>query len=628
ALLRLLSIRTAPWPLTASSGIALLLAFGGVLNLTGYIVAPVLVSLVIIGDVLALWGGRGRVGLLHQRIRGGYEELTKRPRNLVLGTLLGILLVIPVFRYVRVNEGYLRHDDVSGYVNFPVETIQLGTLPSDPFNERRITSGLGGPYFLQALILPAADVRSVPFIDVSVGFVLYAAVLFGIFRSLKLSLQNSLCLVLLIFVAPLVRPNLTMAVLPAALFASLFWIEIHPALGERAGLRRSVLLGLTVAALCSLKSNYLPPALLIGALFYFVEFLTERRLNILKSAMLFAFVVVCSLLPWMIDMKQKEATYLFPILGPGYHASAYGVIPLPSGSHHDLMLGSLWMWLAVVPLAGPIFLALAAAFIAHRQQKIEAEWTALCSVLLGTGLGILAIAASTGGASMGRYSLPFEVPAMLIFAAFVLHWRKQLVPHPLWLKSASVLVIAQLLYHAAGFGVYSGEYRRAAQEAGLLSLPKRFDLEAEKRRIAALQKKVPPGERVLTHLSVSSPFDFKRNRVFIADWIGMAGLPPGMPVTDGPDALRTYLLNHSIRYVAYDPRRLLMIAQFDPATSLQTLLAHPQMYGRQSWLFVEAKVSEEEERNIAALAKTYSHVFDDGAVYLLDLKSRSPRKTL
>jgi hypothetical protein len=109
----------------------------------------------------------------------------------------------------------------------------------------------------------------------------------------------------------------------------------------------------------------------------------------------------------------------------------------------------------------------------------------------------------------------------------------------------------------------------------------------------------------------------------------MAGLAPGRPVAKGPDALRTYLLEHSIRYIAYDSRPSLVPGDADPGTSLQTALEHPHMYGRHRWAFIEVKVSEEEERNTAALAKTYKHLYDEGgAVYLIDLESRKPSSSV
>jgi hypothetical protein len=621
AVFRILKVRNAPWALAATTGVSLLLAVGGLLNLTAEIVAPVLVALIMVGDLLALWGFRSEIKRLPLAIREGYAAITENRRTLLLTILLAALLAVPVLRNVRVHNGYFSHDDLAAYINLPSETLQLASLPSDPFNERRITSTLGGSYFLQTFMLVVGDERTVPFIDVSVGFILYAAVLWGIFRHLELSVTQSLALVLLIFIAPLFRANFTMVILPAGLFAALFWIEIHPALGDRTGWRRSILLGLTAAALCCLKSNYLPPAVLICLFYYVFGFISQPRLEPIRSAGLCALVTISSLLPWMIDMKRKEATYLFPILGRGYDASAYGVIPLPSGSVSAIISGSLWMWLALAPLAAPLFLALAAALMASR-KRIETEWVALCSFLVAAAVGVVAVAASTGGESMGRYTLPFEVPAMLIFAGFVFRWRNALQPTPLWLNGATAVVAAALVYHSAGFGVYAAQYRRYAQDAGLAPSPKHFDTQVEKKRIAALQALVPTGEPILAHLSVSFPFDFRRNPVFIADWVGMAGLPPGMPVAKGPDAVRTYLLKHSIRYVAYDCRHLLS-REYDPGTSVQTVLANPRRYGRHGWLYIEGKISEDEDKNLAALGRTYKHLYDDGETYVFDLEAKS-----
>ena len=44
---------------------------------------------------------------------------------------------------------------------------------------------------------------------------------------------------------------------------------------------------------------------------------------------------------------------------------------------------------------------------------------------------------------------------------------------------------------------------------------------------AALQAKVPPGERMLVSLDYACILDFKRNPIWLADMPGCAGLPPG-----------------------------------------------------------------------------------------------------
>jgi hypothetical protein len=333
-------------------------------------------------------------------------------------------------------------------------------------------------------------------------------------------------------------------------------------------------------------------------------------------------VTFLTLLPWMLDMKRKEATYLFPILGRGYDASAYG-LALPSGSEMSLMSHSLWVWFWVLPLAGPLFFAAAAAIIAHR-QKAEPEWLPFVSFFLGAGFAIIAVSASTGGESTGRYVAPFQIVSLLLCAALALRLRSRLSDRRLWLHGTVAASASGLLFIALLFGLRGREYILFAQEAGLVPptpyFGYRVSLKDEQRRLAALQATVPPSERILAHLFVSFSFDWKRNPIFIADWIGMAGLPPGMPVARGSDALRSYLLNHSIRYIAYDYKRTRLPDPF-PGLGVQAVLRSPTAFGRHSWVTLQAKVSEDEQNNIAALANLYKHSYDDGQIYVLDLRT-------
>ena len=70
-------------------------------------------------------------------------------------------------------------------------------------------------------------------------------------------------------------------------------------------------------------------------------------------------------------------------------------------------------------------------------------------------------------------------------------------------------------------------------------------------RHTGMQQSIPQGETVLARLAYPFLLDFKRNRIFIADWPGGASLPPGMPSFKGAEALANYLISKSIRYVAY-----------------------------------------------------------------------------
>ena len=81
----------------------------------------------------------------------------------------------------------------------------------------------------------------------------------------------------------------------------------------------------------------------------------------------------------------------------------------------------------------------------------------------------------------------------------------------------------------------------------------------------------------------------------------------------------SYLLAHGIHFVAYDHVRT-MLPDFDPATSLDTVLSFPAKYGRHGWLYMQVKVSNHEQQTLAQLARICPHVYDDGTVYVLDLR--------
>lgn len=627
AVLQLLRVKHPPWALAAATGVSIILLLGGLLNLKTGLVPPVLMAVVAAGDLLFLaYYARPKPLLLRLRRP---VEWPQPLGNVLLAVSLFVLLAIPVLRSLNADERSFAYDDRCAYLTLPVQTAQLDALPADPFNERRITSSLGGSYFLQSFMLVFGGVHTLRVPDIGIGFILYSAALFAVFRTLLLPVRTSLLLLLLIFIAPLSRMNLTMYVLPAALFVAIFLIEIHPSLGGAMNWRRTVLLGITAAAVSCLKSNYLPAAVLICAIYYAVLFLSERRIRVLAGAVLFGLVMFLSLLPWMLDMKAKEGTYLFPILGRGYDASAYGV-PLPSGSQSYLAAGSIWVWLALVPTAGPLLLAAVYIFL-RRKSKAIPHWPALLSFFLAASIAIVVVGGSTGGGSVGRYTAPFQIPALFVFIAALVTWRGERNHSPFWLSCLAGVAALAVLFLAALFGVRDAEYLRFAQEAGLVApvppLGVPLDFRREPQRLRAVQAAIPPAEPVLAHLLVTFPFDFKRNPIFVADWIGMAGLPPGMPIGQGPEALRSYLLAHRIRYVAYDPTRVRMPIVI-PGDSVANVLRDPYAYGRYGWTILQCKVAEDEEHSIAALAKKYRRLYDDGEIYVLDLKTVSVTKKL
>lgn len=609
--LRALQVRDAPWALSSAMGVVFVVTVGGVFNLLNFVTAPVLTGLVLVGMALAFLVDWRHLASLPATLLG----------TSILYAPLLIATAVPVLGNVKADVmTFNYYDDLPAYLTLPQATLHSGSLPFDPFNERRVTSCLGAPYVLQSLMLVAGDVRSIRFIDISIGFVLYTGLLIAIFRLMGLSVPTRIALAFLALLVPVDRWNATMVVLPAALFCALFVIQLHPALGNRLNWRRAILLGMTGAALACMKSNYLPAAILVCAFYYLAWFVYRRRAAPLVQGLLCGAVLLLCLLPWMIDMRHKEGTFLFPILGRGYDASAYGIVPLPNGSHSEVGSAATWVWITFGLMAGPLLVALGALAIAFR-RRVESVWIApLAALLSGSVFAIGAIASSTGGESIGRYSLPFQLPALIIFLAYLIACRKSLHKWPWWLIVGGASTLVALAGFGFAFGARHGDYRKYLEDARLVNPLQgwRLDMHREEHRVRDLQARVPPGERILARLFVTYPFDFKRNQVFVADYSGMAGLPPGMPIEKGPVAMQNYLLSQRIRYLANDPKRT-TLPYVDPAISLQELL-DGKHYGRHEWLLLQVKVAEAVQQTFSELAQVCPHVYDDGQVYVLDLQ--------
>lgn len=616
-ILRLCARPGPGFALSAAVGVAVFVAIGGVLNLAHEIRPAVVIALVAPGIGLAL--------VLRAKAFGTAEpsKANSAPRAVGIA-LFAAALLVPILGNVRADvRSFNLYDDLPAYLTLPIETLQLHTLPADPFNERRVTSCLGAPYFLQACLLPGEDVRELRAMDVSIGWILYAALMLAVLDRIGVDGRWRVPIAALILILPVYRINATFVVLPAALFCALFLLLMEQAVGWR----RAIPLALVAGALCAIKSNYLPAAVLCCVFFYAGVLLTERRGRVLTEALLCGLVAAALLAPWMLDLHAKEGTYLFPILGRGFDASAYGTVPLPNGSHSGVSTAGTWVWITTAAYAGPYVIALlAVAYAWVKKWEARHALVALGAMLCATVVTIAALASSTGGESIGRYSLPFQVPVLLIFGGYVVRW----MPHRReWAWRAPALTSAVYAVFLAGlFGIHHGQYRTYLEDARLLTPPGEtwFSPAVERARLAALQRTIPPGGAVLARLFVTYPFDFRRNRIFVADYTGMAGAPPGMPVNQSAEAVRHYLLSKGIRYLAYDYRRT-ALPDDDPNTGLSEALADPSRYGRHGWLYMQVKVTNAEQNLFAELGERCRRLYDDGEVFVLDLALPPQQRT-
>src|SRR5579883_1453764 len=160
------------WGLQGAWGVSLCVALGGLLNLAKLTSRASILLIVAFGVVVFLVGrlGARRLGQLAVVAM----DLYRKDRLLAIGAILALLVLgLQYSASVRgqVVSGSLSvtdfnpHDDFHAYLVFPEKMIQTGSLGPDPYSERRITSGLGGQYFLDTLVLAALSDENVHLID-------------------------------------------------------------------------------------------------------------------------------------------------------------------------------------------------------------------------------------------------------------------------------------------------------------------------------------------------------------------------------------------------------------------------------------------------------------------------------
>jgi hypothetical protein len=589
---RLLGLRERSWSLNGVLGISLFVLVGGFLNLAQQVRPWPLVSLVVFGDVLFI------IFLVSARsswktIRSLFHGLQTWGKVFAAFCGAGLLTAaVHSLTFTRFNFS----DDLPAYMTFPFKLIQLGSLGFDPFSERRVQSGLGASFFLQACMLVAGDVRSLWFPDAGAGLIFFAGCVYAAGRRLGNTPAFAIVLASLVVLVPSSHMNLGMSVLPAAFFIAFFLVETAV---ETTPLRRSIMLGLLGATVTMLKSTYLPPAILIIAILHIVRIRKQPWGQVLRDVLASGFAYLVPLLPWMIDMKRKEGTFLYPLLGKGYEISAYGVIP------HMIKIG-LYPW----ALGLVILICLVGAAVVHWMLTREREYAdQVTAILLACGLCVLPLSVSVAGAAVLRYIGPFVLPCCLLFLGSLLPLARTGMPRPRLLPVGYVYVAGLLLILEA-YGATHGHYELFLPDGVLENPMFRVDLPAEQLQASRIQAALPPGEPLYASLMVTFPMDFRRNQIYVADFPGMASLPPGMPTQGAPQALRSYLLTNHIRYVAYSAkfRNLLLTDSGDWILSPS-----------KAWPRMQLMNSTDVDHELEALAPTSRTVFDDGDVKVLDL---------
>ncbi len=593
------------WASHAASGVAALVALGGLLNLLHAVSPAALWLLLGLGAVLGALelARRSRSARPFQNLRGA-------PFAAQAVFLVGFVLAAVLYVSSSSTSQFNPHDDLQGYFVFPTRLLQTGSLGDDPFSQRRLATGLGGKSFLDTLVLLALPYEALHLLDRGVGLLVWLGLLLAFCRQ-RASWTGSLLALGLILLTPSAMVNTTAAVWGAVLFTALFLLlDHHQALRAGRPYGYAVLAGLLSAALCSLKYNLIPAGviLLAGCIA-----LSARRspspAAVLARGAVAALVLVAILLPWMLSLRSSSGTFLFPLLGKGFHGTAYDsgyLAPSADLASPRRLFSDTLQFFAAPPILSLILLG--AALLRFRRAPASAP---LASLLLASLAAALLVHYSVGGFHTWRYVFPFVHAAIVLSVAEL--WRDPSGENP---PGHQRLPVAALVSIACGaFLVGDGwSQTRAVYKNALLDIRRALGdapaaFSAQPRQYAAALEAVPPGQTILARLDRPYLLDFRRHAIYVADYPGGASPPPGMPFFQGPERLAEYLLEQQVRFVAYSYRSEASFGESEK----------PRLTSYYPIVRTEAAHTFDFQSNLARLGSSRKRIYDDGEVFVLDL---------
>ena len=611
----LLLRRQSNWGLRAALGLALSVNIGGWLNLFGR-VSKFSIAVFLAAGMVFL----GYFVFMEIRQKFSFSFWKNRLAWLKNFGKLNLLLALIVVLSVLVRYGtsvaffdFHPTDDYQAYMAFPVKMLQTGSLGNDPFSDRRISSSLGGKYFLDSFALTFGQEKNLHLMDSGVGFVIFILLVGELLAIKKINRTAGLFVLLLASVTVSPSGNITSFFTASALLLGLIILNNLPAEPESGRFQRLLAMALMVAAVCALKSSLIPVGVSLVAVFLLVKYFQTRKMaRLAKDAIVIACATFFMIMPWSIALLQSSGTLLYPLLGKGYYGTAYGVI-----RHYlEFNLYSFFRLVSEFLKAAPLFLPLLAMGIwASLKKNVLPSRNILLGLFYAASVGILALVYSLGGYSLLYYSFPFVWPIVIVFIVdFLSAGQENGLTKPSGFFFG-VLVIAFLL------GVALDQNVEVLQQAkdqikfdkgvsvGLInsSLIVSSDLAGYR----DLQNSVPPGQTIMARLDKNFIFNFKRNPIYINDLPGGASPPPGLPLFQGSEHLANYLLSKSVRYVAYSYKNE---ANFSRATAGSMLRPHVNPLFR-----METVNIFDFQDNLMSLASSRKKIYDDGKNFVPDL---------
>ena len=593
-------------------GISFSMIIGGFFNLYKLISPFSVIIYLCIGSLfflLFLWRRRNNIiDQVKQGIR--ILQLDKVFTSLVLYATFFLIIRISFYDFHPI-------DDNGGYLAFPFKMIQTGELGGDPFSERRIVSSLGGQYFLDTFVLAVLDYKYIHIIDNVVSFVFYLLLLYELLSSIKLNKYiKILFFVVSLFIASPTY-NITSVVTSSVLFLGLLILIFQSKKDKK---EMFIFVPIVVSALILSKSNIIVPTVFLASYYYLTAFKNSafflhstKIKDVIHGAitnLVTPLLLIIGLVtPWMISMYHSSGTFLYPILGKGYHGISYGnfLSHYFSFDFYSFIRLFFELYTSLSLLIPLVILVIVVLFFKIRQKEL------LLFFLSSAILGVIALIYATGGYSLYYYIFSFVLPVVMCCLIMI----NKDVDSGDQMKISIVTIV--ILFFMLGFyinkgldvfkDIKSGISFENGLTFGFFNSNPVSSLEIEKYH--NLQATIPRNEIILARLDKNFLLNFTRNKVYIADAPGAASLPTGMPMFKGENALSEYLLSKNIKYIACSCGEGGTYSK-ESVSGMLKVHVNP-------WLKTEAMNLIDFQENFIKLAKHKKVLYDDGINIVIDL---------
>ena len=615
--LRLLKRRALPLGFALCTGVAVWLLAGGVLNLLHAATKPVLRTLLAAGFVLLL--AELRDASLRQRLSAGTRRLWPRTTSARAAAAILLLWFGLCFAVHLGTFAWNKFDDLEGYTAFAQKASELGGLQPDPFSERRITSGVGGALFLDVTMLAGAGDVSMDFVEGFVGLAAILLLLGALTRHFRLNSARTLAVFTAAALFTFGRANISSVNLSAAVFLALLLLQLEPVYD-----RSSVLLtGLLLGAAFTLKSSNIPFCCLFLAFCVAAQAWRRRSVQPIAQLALSGVVALFFVLPWAVKHRVDEGTALFPSLGRGYHISAYGF---------PTILETVPKWTSFVAstldFVPPLAAGLLALWMFRKPRRLPPS--PVLAFLFAAALAAPAFSIAVGAEDIDRFFLPvFNLCALLFFCLLLSAGKGPsrtvaAVFFAGWCVCFLHFAMKQDFFRDPGDMALVAGNPNLLQFYELVRTP--ADTASARAQVQRAQQSIPAGAAVIEEIQDAYAFNFHRNNILFADYPGMASPPPGLPLDQGPEQVRAFLLAHNVHYLMFDRSidrtqvKGTVYAEFRHSPQV-----HPTwrsvLLGRkvQGYSRMEHNISARTQQLFYTLAATRHVLYDDGQLTVVGL---------